>query len=298
MVQSTPIIDPEYVFSSKFSFPVSKNHESNEQQALQSPLSRWNMSRPCNFSFTTEPKQAALAMNPSRKRSRDHIDDEELTSLPATSAHLAVVEKIEEPIYGPGMTLLNPSSGNMISAESQSGTWIEEKVEDAEEKRAEAQRPILRPSKSSRLDLMASFKQVETPTTSIPEPDIDPASMMLGVGWKVMASNDEDMQKAVRGWAKYIENHYPLNSVQIISKSEGKEAFLVQSDEGYWLFKEDLGEGRLISTCWSGCIAGLTSLPMVFEGGNTITAHKSSSPIRGDLNKAACEDVCNGMDLD
>lgn len=243
-------------------------------------------------------------MNPSRKRSRDHIEDEEVTIPLADSigSHgLVIVEKMEEPMYGPGMTLLDPSRGNMISAESQSGTWVEERVEEgvvAEEKRVEAQRPVLRPSKSSRLNLMVSVTQVETPIATTPVPDIDPASVMLGVGWRVVTSTDEDMQKAIRGWAKYIENHYPLNRVQIISKSEGKEAFLVQSDEGYWLFKEDLDEGRLISTCWQRCITGLTSLPMVFEGENTITAHKSPSLVREGLDRIKLAEVANGMDLD
>ena len=303
-MQPTSIMDSQYSSSSPTLFHApSKNHQFDfmpTENSIQSPLSQWNTSTTTDFSVISKSKRPALISNPSRKRSRDRIDEEDFASGLVESNGMAKMEVIEEPIYGPGMTLLNPSTGIPISAESQSGTWLEERAEEervTQEKRIEAQRPILRPSKSSRLDL--SIAQSESPTASAELPNIDPASAMLGVGWKMMISTDEDMQKAIRGWAKYVENHYPLNSVQILSKSESKEAFLVQSDEGYWLFKEDLDEGRLVSTSWQGCVAGLTSVPTIFEGSTVLTAQRSPSPVRDDpYSVVVAADVTTGMDLD
>ena len=302
-MQPASIMDSQYSSSSPTLFYTpSEKHQFDfmpTEHFVQSPLSQWNTSTSTDFSVISKSKRPALVPNSSRKRSRDRIDEEDLALGPTETDGMAKMEVIEEPIYGPGMTLLNPSTGTPISAESQSGTWLEERAEEeliAEQKRVEAQRPILRPSKSSRLDL--SIVQSESPIASVELPSIDPASAMLGVGWKVMSSTDEDMQKAIRGWAKYIENHYPLNGVQILSKSESKEAFLVQSDEGYWLFKEDLDEGRLVSISWQGCVAGLTSVPTTFEGSSVLTAQRSPSPVRDDPYNVVAAEVTTGMDLD
>ena len=113
-------------------------------------------------------------------------------------------------------------------------------------------------------------------------PTIDVASLMLGVGWKVVGQEDDaDMACAVRGWARYIENHYPLAGVEIMLKSQGQETFVVRAAEpaeGWWLFKEDLSEGRLISASWEGCLAGLRAVPTIFEGAETISAMRTPPP--------------------
>jgi hypothetical protein len=275
------------------------------EQSFQSPLSHWGLSSN-NVNTVTKPARPSITCNPSRKRSRDQFDDNEISSIaPADTNGLAAMEVVDEPIYGPGMTLLNPRDGRPISAESQSGTWIEEKDEEdrvAEKAHAEAQRPIIRPTKSCRLESSSCVGQVEVPNTPVsipsPVPDIDPASAMLGVGWKVVPRDDEDIQQAVRGWGRFIENHYPLREVEIVLKSEGQEAYLVRSQEGWWLFKEDLNEGRLVSTTWEGCVAGLRSSPTVFEGATTLTAQRTPSPTIQSQNMTEVTEIPSGMDLD
>jgi hypothetical protein len=59
---------------------------------------------------------------------------------------------------------------------------------------------------------------------------------------------DPDFQKAVRGWEKYIDNHYPLFDIAIQARSKGLgNAFLVvaRNHENvalrrWFLFREDL----------------------------------------------------------
>lgn len=195
-------------------------------------------------------------------------------------------------MYGEGMMLLNRRTGASISPDSQSGTWLEEKHEEervvaekAAEEVIQAQTKPDRPAKIGRLEQGSLDSQPATsssPASTVASTAfIDPASALLGVGWKVMSRNDEDIQKAMRGWARYIEVHYPLGGVEILSKSEGQEAYLVRAvrpQESWWLFREDLTEGRLISTTWEGCVAGLGALPTAFEGAASLVAQRTPSP--------------------
>ena len=80
-------------------------------------------------------------------------------------------------------------------------------------------------------------------------PHIDQLSQLLGIGWTAVLTNpDPDFQKAVRGWEKYIDNHYPLDEVAIQARSKGLDnAFLVvarnqenPSLRRWYLFREDL----------------------------------------------------------
>lgn len=304
-------MDSDFSGSPTLFYPAPHHHfeQFTDNQSFQSPLSHWGLSS-SNVDTVTKPVRPSITSNPSRKRSRDVFTEDELAVAAQVETNgLASMEVIEEPIYGPGMTLLNPSSGRTISAESQSGTWIEEKHEEeqvaaekAAEELAESRRPILRPTKSCRLASVSSASQGDiliTPASmASPVAEIDPASAMLGVGWKVMPREDEDMMQAVRGWARYIENHYPLNAVEIILKSEGQEAFVVRSQEGWWLFKEDLSEGRLVSPTWEGCVTGLRAEPKVFEGASTICAQRTPSPIAEEPAALANSEIQTGMDLD
>ena len=228
------------------------------------------------------------------------------------------MEVIEEPIYGEGMMLLNPRTGASISADSQSGTWLEEKHEEervatekaVEEAAIQAQAQVMpdRPAKVGRLehpslDLQAEMSSSPTSIAASPAAAyIDPASALLGVGWKVIPREDEDIQKAARGWARYIEVHYPLDDVEILLKSEGQEAYLVRAalpQESWWLFKEDLTEGRLISTAWEGTVAGLRAMPIAFEGETILFAQRTPSPpVEQHAFVAEQAAVSSGMDLD
>ena len=169
-----------------------------------------------------------------RKRSRDeaavNLDAPEKAPPPVEVAK----EAEDEWEYGPGMVLIKKSTGYVHDASNQTGTWLEEqKARDEARKVAEAlelqqrqamERPSLRSNKSSRLDVStrhdsspiraSADNAAQSPCDSPSQPIVDDFTMHLGIGWSRI-SDDEHIQAAARGWAKYIENHYPVSNAKI-----------------------------------------------------------------------------------
>ncbi|GAP90113.2 hypothetical protein SAMD00023353_0203730 [Rosellinia necatrix] len=236
--------------------------------------------------------------------------DEAGVNLDVEEAKLQTIEPIKEPedewVYGEGMVLIKSSSSYVASAGSQSGTWLEEKIAaDEKRKNEEARafnqqaRPSLRSHKSQRLDMnIASLPSTEAQTRRVsPARDIDSAAptpglsadvasqpivdnftLHLGIGWSRI-SEDEDIQAAARGWARYIENHFPITKARIQLKSNGLQSYLVEASEGFFLFAEDLHRGQLVSRDVHQTLANLKSTPPVFEGLDTMVAAESPRPI-------------------
>lgn len=249
--------------------------------------------------------------NPSRKRSRSDFADENEDSYSALEP-----VKEEEPIYGEGMMLLNPRTGMALSAESQTGTWYDKNLEKA----VAAAPPVsatstmqdtsvLRNRKSQRLTSSApgmnnisSTRQQLQPSTneeqqcralngssnsSPNEPQIDNFTHLLGISWQKIG-HDSDMAPAVRGWEKYIDNHYAhhLQGARILLKNRSLNVYLVTArsltqatssagDAGassFYLFSDDLSQGQLVGSNWDSCLQNLRSVPMVFEGTEVLRA--------------------------
>lgn len=240
-----------------------------------------------------------ISTNPSRKRSRDETafdlgDD-------GSYFHAAEVNPPapipEEPIYGEGMVLINPSTGQALTADSQTGTWFEEKSDfDSLKREVEAAnfRPKLPTSRKSMRLSQSSIKAgleafsattapanapASPPKTATTHPEIDEATMALGIGW-TRISSDEGIQTAARGWARYLENHYArhVHGAEILLQSNGLNAYLVGCQEGFYLFSENLLEGQLVSRTWDGCLTNLRAQPMAFEGEQTLTAERTPGP--------------------
>lgn len=222
--------------------------------------------------------------NRSRKRSRDDAaanlndDDYSLASSPVLTPEVE-----EEWQYGEGMTLIKPNgNGCIIDASSSTGTWAEEKAaeEEAERLRLQAQiqanRPIVR-NKLQRLDYSATPVIVEETTPSIAssppksEPTVDDFTIHLGIGWN-RVSEDEHIQAAARGWAKFIENNYPVTAPTIQLESRGLSSYLVEAKEGFFLFGEDLKQGRLVSTDFVKAVQNLQVNPPIFDGSEVLVA--------------------------
>ncbi len=248
-----------------------------------------------------------ISTNPSRKRSRDEsafeTADADGSYFPSLVQQVSTPAPIpeEEPIYGEGMVLLNPRTGLAISAESQTGTWYEEKVEkETLVKEVEAidtanqfrpkipaSRKSMRLSQSSiKLDL-ANIIALQGAPTSPPKtactstrPEVDEATMALGIGWTRMSNEDENIQAAARGWARYLENHYArrIHGAEILLRSSGLNAFLVGCHEGFYLFSEDLLEGKLVARTWESCLANLQAQPMTFESDEVLGAERTPGP--------------------
>jgi hypothetical protein len=221
-----------------------------------------------------------------RKRSRgaaaDTLEDDDYFAQVAEPEP----ENEDEWVYGEGMTLIKPN-GYAISASSQTGTWAEEKAEELSKSRPQTpnDRPLLRSHKSQRLDFTATPSMGEEasytngsthipsspPKSGMTEPTVDDFTIHLGIGWSRI-NDDEHIQAAARGWAKYIENHYPVSGVEIRLQSKGLQSYLVEAQEGFFLFGEDLKQGRLVSTSLERTFKNLQSTPPIFDAEKTMQA--------------------------
>jgi len=250
-----------------------------------------------------------------RKRSRDeaavNLDPpEKVVEAPVTD------EPEDEWVYGPGMTLIKKSTKYVADASSQSGTWVEERAAKDEARKSEAallareqlaqSHPSLRSHKSQRLDMSARTnadekfpsrrssptREATNPMTassdSLAQPIVDDFTVHLGVGWSRI-NDSPHIQAAARGWARYIENHYPVTHVKILLESRGLESYLVEAAEGYYLFAENLRQGRLVSTTPEGALQNLKISPPVFEGLNTMDASDSPKPMAPIAHAASAE---------
>lgn len=222
-----------------------------------------------------------------RKRSRDEAS----ANLEPDPVPSSPKEPEGEWQYGEGMVLIKPSSRYITDASSQSGTWLEEKRAAEETARLAAQdnRPILRSHKSQRtaIDSNAVPSANASSTSSLtkatsPEspsaPIIDNFTLHLGIGWRRI-SDDVDIQAAARGWARFIENHYPVSNVQILLESKGLQSYLVEASEGFFLFAENLRQGQLVSQNAEGALRNLQSNPPSFDGMDTLVAAESPKPV-------------------
>ncbi|KAI0182167.1 hypothetical protein GGR52DRAFT_568369 [Hypoxylon sp. FL1284] len=267
---------------------------------------------------TTSPSTAG------RKRSRDEAG----VNLDVEEAKLATIEPTKEPedewVYGEGMTLIKSPSSYIANAGSQSGTWVEDKASTEELRRNEEARainqqgrPSLRSSKSQRLDITAVTvpgNQTQTNRSS-PVRDVDPAAgspglsvdmsnqptidnftLHLGVGWSRI-SGDELIQAAARGWARYIENHFPVTDVRIQLESKGLQSYLVEAAEGFFLFAEDLRRGQLVSKDVNQAFANIRMSPPVFEGAEVMSAAESPKPVAATPQGVAVAEVDVEMDM-
>lgn len=240
-----------------------------------------------------------------RKRSRDEAAVN--LDAPEKLAEALKPEPEDEWIYGPGMTLIKKSTGYITDAANQSGTWVEERAaaEDAR-KMEEAllardqlaqSRPSLRSHKSQRLDMTTppthsqerfpsrrssptreAINPMASSSDSLAQPIVDDFTLHLGIGWSRISDNGH-IQAAARGWARYIENHYPVSNVKILLESRGLQSYLVEANEGFFLFAENLRQGRLVSVTPEGALNNLKVSPPVFDGLNTMDASESAKPL-------------------
>lgn len=241
-----------------------------------------------------------------RKRSRDeaavNLDPpEKVVEAPVTK------EAEEEWIYGPGMTLIKRTTSYVADASSQSGTWVEEKAAVEEARKTEAaliaqeqlsqERPSLRSHKSQRLERTTTLSLTEafpnsrsspardldlvnpmaasSDATSLPV--IDDFTLHLGIGWSRI-SDDGHMQAAARGWARFVENHYPVTNAKIRLESRGLQSYLVEANEGFFLFAENLRQGRLVSKDAERAMQNLRTSPPTFDDPHTMEAAGTPKP--------------------
>ncbi|KAM5345590.1 hypothetical protein ACJ41O_011451 [Fusarium nematophilum] len=228
----------------------------------------------------TQPVRSAAA---GRKRSRDEASE----NLEPDVKALPVEEPEEEWVYGPGMVLIKPSSRYVADAGSQSGTWLEEK-KAAEDAAIQEARSLIRNPKLQRTGRVSNTQpagptastsalKIDLKPTTNEGPVIDNFTLHLGIGWRKI-SDDEHIQAAARGWARFIENHFPVSNARILLESKGLQSYLVEANEGFFLFAENLRQGQLVSQTAEGALQNLQCSPPRFDGLETLSAAESPRP--------------------
>lgn len=193
-------------------------------------------------------------------------------------------------ILGPGMILIKADSNYVAEAGSQSGTWLEEK-HAADEEKCRQDDAEQRQPRSNKLQRVAQPVVADSVTTtsnispvsstfgsqsSNEAPVVDDFTLHLGIGWRKISA-DEHIQAAARGWARYIENHYPVTNAHIRLESKGLQSYLVEASEGFFLFAENLRQGQFVSATVQGALKNLQTSPPSFDDANVLCAAESPS---------------------
>ncbi|KAF2119354.1 hypothetical protein BDV96DRAFT_567416 [Lophiotrema nucula] len=245
-----------------------------------------------------------------RKRSIADVDEPE-ENLPVGSIVTQVPPKSKpEPIYGPGMTLIYPDEpGFSIAAESQTGTWREEKHET--EEKAQPVRPIAISRKSQRMD---SKNDITIPSLNdmAAESVIDENGntlealiSSLGVGWKNIMTNAR-LRDAARAYSRIIENHFDLTEAVVMLEKESLSAYLVRAKQhgvqGYWLFSDTLQWCQPVGWSLQRTISNLMSGPVPRVEGERINARQrtpseSSTPPSHDIEMGVATADADTMEM-
>ncbi|KAL8717133.1 MAG: hypothetical protein Q9225_005599 [Loekoesia sp. 1 TL-2023] len=81
----------------------------------------------------------------------------------------------------------------------------------------------------------------------------DPMTLALGLGWRSIG-NEPERQAAARGWAKFIERRYTIDSVKVLARRTDDYLLVVASD-GIYIFTDVISHGALVARSWSECVA-------------------------------------------
>ncbi|OCK76120.1 hypothetical protein K432DRAFT_385686 [Lepidopterella palustris CBS 459.81] len=256
---------------------------------------------PPSLNYLAAPSNATAG----RKRSIADVDDPEENSPDGSIMCKMPPKPKTEPIYGPGMTLIYPDEPHMnIAAESQTGTWCEEKHEKLK-KVAPPVRPIAMSRKSQRLDYATEVKitSMQASSESIIDDNgntVDTLMKSLGVGWKNIMTNSA-LRDAARAYSRVIENHFDLSEPLIMLKSEALSAYLVRAKQygvqGYWLFDDSLQWGQLIGWSLNRTVQNLMARPGPLVEGDRIESRprtppsEASTPPSEDVEMSAPKDI-------
>ncbi|KAG5930507.1 hypothetical protein E4U42_000428 [Claviceps africana] len=231
-----------------------------------------------NHKITTEtPMLPSPVRGTGRKRS---LDEASINLEPDPNSTLAV-DSLEDWANEVGMALIRSGNSHVTGASNQTDSLMHlgSNVKQRAKQDVQIDRPELRIHKSQRLDRTTQ----KTPCSILHQPAsksslgdisstishdalaIDNFTLHLGIGWRRI-SGDEHIQAAARGWARFIENNFGLARVRICLESKGLQSYLIEASNGYFLFAENLRQGRLVSPTAEGALKNLQSLPPVFEG--------------------------------
>lgn len=301
--QAHPFANPQYSMPNQL--PDSGNPSTGGSGFTQTTTSSPSSILPSTESPVSVPTPSEKSIV-GRKRSRadvfeeveEDLDDGSYVSQPAQAP-----KPRGEPIYGPGMTLIYPDDPiGYIAAESQSGTWAEDRLSHVNKLRGARPAVISRKSQmrgmgagprlSQSPDKENGFTAPAVQDAPIDNGSIDMTALYLGIGWKRVVEN-ENLEAAAAGWARFIQNHFHLSDVVIQLYSEAQKAYLVQASELpgssplYFLFSEDLKTGRMLASSLDGVVRNLTQSPIQFEGGELHFQERTPPPQQPMTNTSA-----------
>ncbi|KAI6711139.1 hypothetical protein JHW43_006346 [Diplocarpon mali] len=244
-----------------------------------------------------------------RKRSREEAGSNLEEDYFAVQAPVAQSEPENEDDweYGPGMTLIKKGGKEYVAdSSSQTQDWVDQRVAEGACVAALSaevdEAPIyIRAAKCQRLNLSTTPAIPEEPScTGLAvspgsperhmEPTVDDFTRHLGIGWSSINNSGDDIQAAARGWAKFIENHFPVTNANIRLSSKGLASYLVESNEGYFLFAEDLKQGRLVSTNLEKTWVNLSSPVPIFDSDLVLEAGQTPKP-------QSTQTTCTSMEI-
>ena len=253
---------------------------------------------------------AASNATAGRKRSIADVDDPEENRPIGSIVTQVPIKPKPEPIYGPGMTLIYPDEpGFSIAAESQSGTWCEEKNE--REEKSQAVRPVAISRKSIRMSPTASvsipsLNDMDTQKTEdvLDEHGHTLNSLIstLGVGWKNVMTNP-NLRDAARAYSRVIERHFDFTDALVMLEKESLSAYLVRAKQhgvqGYWLFSDSLQWCQLVGWSLERTVNNLTFGPTPRVEGERINARHltPSAPTTPTSEPAAAISEVDAMEM-
>lgn len=195
-------------------------------------------------------------------------------SIPPTPGSLAGRKRSRGDITAPDDEEEQLDPGYRAAVESQFGSWAGEQAERKPFELSHIKRPSVSSRKSQRRDAGTcdsdDLAQLVLPPSireATAEPLIDEATRVLGISWTRMDSTDV-LRIHQAAYSKWIQNHYPgLRDVVIWFENSAIPGYLVQAQnvyngqEGYYIFSEDLTEGRLVTTEPEQLVPRLKMLP-------------------------------------
>jgi hypothetical protein len=236
-------------------------------------------------SWTPPSSSKTVFTNPSRKRSRDDLDDEVQVSKHNVNATSISGPSTLVPANARKAQRIDTSSSGSDEVEL---AWIRHQMQASTK---------------------GNHKRSHTanaPFITAEQPQVDDITHLLGISWQ-RVSHDGDMAPAVSGWEKYINNHYHkyMRDARIILNNRSLNAYLVAAlpvqgassyptppnnsnyaamshlyqfhpSSSFFLFKEDLTGAQMVASNLDKCLQNIRSTPIQFEGSEILCASERS----------------------
>ena len=212
-------------------------------------------------------------------------------------------------VLGQGVSTIDPLTGRQALPAGQTESWFESTLEERLAKGGHVDVPEDQQTKRRRPEASSSTANPPIGVTageqsSSQVPKIDEFTHALGIGWAKI-EGDPDYLAACRGYCRYIENHYQLAGVDILAKWKSTDSFLINTDDGYYLFNEELTEGRLVAKALDTTMAWLKNLKSESQLASLTLIQPlktSTSPSSGEDNAKAAgsmmSDAAGDMEMD